>query len=405
MNAASSSTARPGFKALIPYWQVTFAAFMGWFLDGFDQTSFMFTLPDIARDFGCTISMLGGVLFGQAVGRFIGNTAWGWLADRYGRKPAFMLGVIWFAIFSALTGFSHSIYTLFIIQFLFGIGFGGEWTASAALLMETVPEASRPLASALMMSGYELGYFAAAGAQALILPHFGWRILFFIGILPALLSIFIRIGVKESPIWLEQRALQQKKTVSKTRFSWSGAALQAIILMSFLEFQKAAIYTFYPTILRDSHHLSPQAIFWPIMLYCIGSFSGKIFCGKLAEYFGESRVMIGAILIVMCAIWPFLCVQDWNLLLISAFIMGAAASGIFALIPHYLAQRFPSAQRSFGMGLSYALGSLGQGLAGKIVPFFGATAATLPLSAVAFVLGSSVLTAASAIFKPKLPKF
>ncbi|UMM64446.1 MFS transporter [Aristophania vespae] len=405
MNAASSSTARPGFKALIPYWQVTFAAFMGWFLDGFDQTSFMFTLPDIARDFGCTISMLGGVLFGQAVGRFIGNTAWGWLADRYGRKPAFMLGVIWFAIFSALTGFSHSIYTLFIIQFLFGIGFGGEWTASAALLMETVPEASRPLASALMMSGYELGYFAAAGAQALILPHFGWRILFFIGILPALLSIFIRIGVKESPIWLEQRALQQKKTVSKTRFSWSGAALQAIILMSFLEFQKAAIYTFYPTILRDSHHLSPQAIFWPIMLYCIGSFSGKIFCGKLAEYFGESRVMIGAILIVMCAIWPFLCVQDWNLLLISAFIMGAAASGIFALIPHYLAQRFPSAQRSFGMGLSYALGSLGQGLAGKIVPFFGATAATLPLSAVAFVLGSSVLTAISAAFKPKLPKF
>lgn len=213
-----NSPSQSGFKALFPYWQVTFAAFMGWFLDGFDLTTFMFTIPDIARDFGCTISMLGGVLLGQAIGRFIGNTAWGWLADRYGRKPAFMIGVLWFAIFSALTGFSHSLLTLMIIQFLFGIGFGGEWTASAALLMETVPASLRPLASAMMMSGYELGYFAAAGAQALILPHFGWRVLFFIGIIPAFLSLFIRIGVKESPVWLAQKQNRQRDMTPKQRF-------------------------------------------------------------------------------------------------------------------------------------------------------------------------------------------
>lgn len=121
---------------------------------------------------------------GQSIGRAVGNTGWGWLADRYGRKPAFMLGVIWFAVFSALTGLSHHFYVLMAVQFMFGIGFGGEWTASAALLMESVPAWTRPMASALMMSGYEVGYFVAAGVQALVLPHYGWRVLFFIGLAP-----------------------------------------------------------------------------------------------------------------------------------------------------------------------------------------------------------------------------
>lgn len=177
--------------------------------------------------------------------------------------------------------------------------------------------------------------------------------------------------------------------------------------MSILAFQKAALYTFYPTILRNYHHLTPQAVFWPISLYCLGSFCGKILCGRLAEYWGDTKkVMLGTIITVMIMIGPFLCIGNWALLLVSAFIMGGAASGIFALIPHYLAQRFPSDQRSFGMGLSYALGALGQGLAGKIVPFFGATAATLPLSAVTFVLISSVMTLVSIIYRPKdMPEF
>ncbi|MBA5726521.1 MFS transporter [Bombella mellum] len=414
VSASSSSPGdRPGFGALLPYWQVTLAAFSGWFLDAFDQTALMFTLPDIARDFGCTLAALGSVFLAQALGRAVGNTGWGWLSDRFGRKPAFTLGILFFALFAALTGTTHSITTLVIIQFLFGIGFGGEWTASATLLMESVPGPLRPLASATMMAGYEVGYMAAAGAQALILPHHGWRMMFFIGLLPALLIIFVRLRVKESPIWLAAQEEKKKRNGQApsepaasfwqtVRQFWNGAAFQAVAFMCFLEFQKAALYTFYPTILRDSHHLSPQLIFWPVSLYCLGSLTGKILCGALATRFGEGLVMRVALVGVMLLIVPFLSAGPWVILLASAFFIGAAASGVYALVPHYLSQRFPDAGRSAGMGTSYAVGSLGQGVAGRLVPSLAPLmAGGLPVAATVCVLSGTFISIGITLFRPK----
>ncbi|WP_336944743.1 MFS transporter [Asaia sp. BMEF1] len=394
----------PPLVALKPYWRVTIAAFLGWFLDAFDQTALLLTLPDISHDFGVTISAMGSVLLAQSIGRAIGNTGWGWLADRYGRRLAFLLGVLWFGVFSAATGFSNGLISMIVIQFLFGIGFGGEWTASAALLMESVPGRSRAMASAIMMSGYELGFLAATAAQAIILPHYSWRLLFFIGLAPALLALFIRIGVQESPVWKlkqeERRNATEAAPAPKVKFVLTMAAVQAIALMSFLEFQKAAIYSLYPTILRGVHHLSPAMVFWPIGCFCIGSLIGKLGCGALASRFGDLRVIIGTLIVVVLTIYPFLSASAYPVLLISAVIMGLAASGVFALVPHYLAKRFPSDTRSFGMGLSYAIGSLGQGLAGKLVPVCGRSLG-LPLSAQIFVIGSSVVVGAIALIKPK----
>ncbi|CAI9121759.1 MFS transporter [Brytella acorum] len=390
--------------ALRPYWRVTFAAFLGWFLDAFDQTSLLLTLPDIARSLACSLSTMGTIILVQSFGRAIGNTSWGWLSDRYGRRLAFMAGVLWFALFSGLSGMAWNVTVMMIVQFMFGIGFGGEWTASAALLMESVPARSRAMASALMMSGYEMGFLAAAAAQALILPHYSWRVLFFIGIAPALLALFIRWGVAESPVWM---ATQSRRTTlgkdhprpKRPPFRLDHAALQAIALMSVLEFQKAAVYSLYPTILRTVHHFTPAQIFWPIGLFCIGSLLGKLLCGWLAGRYGDLKVMLGTIVTVMVLIYPFLSSTHYSILLVAALLMGMAASGIFALVPYYLAKRFPSETRSFGMGLSYAIGSIGQGLAGWLIPVFGPRNA-LPISAEGFVLGSSVIVGALAIAEP-----
>ncbi|AQS88217.1 sugar transport protein [Neoasaia chiangmaiensis NBRC 101099] len=395
-----SDASASDLTALRPYWRITLAAFMGWFLDAFDQTALLLTLPDIAKSFGCTLGAMGTVIFIQSLGRALGNTGWGWLADRYGRRLAFMIGVLWFGIFSGLSGLAWSLTAMMVIQFMFGIGFGGEWTASAALLMETVPARSRPMASALMMAGYEMGFLAAAAVQAVVLPHYSWRLLFFIGLAPALLAIFVRWGVQESPVWRKNQALRAERgRPPRARFRLDLAAIQAIALMSFLEFQKAAIYSFYPTILRSVHHLSPAMVFWPIGLFCIGSLLGKLACGWMAGRFGDLPVMLGTLAVVIVTIYPFLSATLYGVMLASALVMGMAASGIFALVPHYLAKRFPSETRSFGMGLGYAIGSIGQGLAGQLIPIFG-RGPSLPISAEGFVLASSVVVGGIALAEP-----
>ena len=248
---AATDQARP-LALLRPHWRLVVAAFLGWFLDAFDQVALLLVLPEIGRHFGVSLTAMGLVITAQSVGRVIGNTSWGWLADRYGRKLTFMIGVIWFAVFSGLTGLAWSYAALLAIQLLFGIGFGGEWTASAALLMETVPARARSVASSLMMAGYEFGFFAAAGVQALLLPHFGWRALFIVGVAPALLAVFIRIGIKESPVWLQTQRDRTRAGAIKARprFRMDWAAWQACALMAALQFQTAAVYSFYPSLLK-----------------------------------------------------------------------------------------------------------------------------------------------------------
>ncbi len=401
MDGSRAATGADGNRLalLAPHWRVVFAAFLGWFLDAFDQVILILALPEIGRHFGVSLTAMGLVITLQSLGRMVGNTSWGWLADRYGRKLTFMLGVIWFAVFSGLSGLAWSYTALLVIQLLFGIGFGGEWTASAALLMETVPPRARQLASSLMMAGYEFGFFAAAGAQALLLPRFGWRALFLVGIAPALLAIFIRIGIAESPVWLAMQRTRRTRTEPRVRFRLDVAALQACVLMLVLQFQNAAIYSFYPTLLKTVHHFTPGGVFAAVAAYSVGSILGKPCCGALASRIGDRATISIYLLVAILDIIPFVTSSRPALLLPSAFVMGAFGNAIFALVPHYLALRFPSDTRSFGMGLAYALASLGQGIAGYVVPWTG-RAAGLGHAIELFVVAGSIGVAAIVARQP-----
>nr|WP_228121150.1 MFS transporter [Gluconobacter cerevisiae] len=388
------------FQLLRPYWRVTLAAFLGWFLDAFDQVALLLCLPDIGKDLGVSLTAMGIIITAQSVGRVVGNTGWGWLSDRYGRKLTFMIGVIWFAVFSGATAMTWTYLAMLVVQFMFGIGFGGEWTASAALLMESVPPRARSLASSLMMSGYECGFFAAAAAQAIILPIWGWRALFLIGVVPALLAIFIRRGVPESPVWLKIQSMP-KQQIQRRKFGFrlDGAALQALIFMAFVQFQNAAIYSFYPTFLRSDRNLSPADVFPFIAAYCIGSLLGKPLCGVLASRFGDRTVFMLYFALTALGIWPFISAHSMTVMLAGAFGVGMFGNSIFALVPHYLSQRFPSETRSLGMGTSYATAALGQGVAGFLVPMLGALYG-LPTAIIGSVLVGTVLVAAVVSYKP-----
>ncbi|MFT9366882.1 MAG: MFS transporter [Gluconobacter sp.] len=388
------------FQLLRPYWRVTLAAFLGWFLDAFDQVALLLCLPDIGKDLGVSLTAMGIIITAQSVGRVVGNTGWGWLSDRYGRKLTFMIGVIWFAVFSGATAMTWTYLAMLVVQFMFGIGFGGEWTASAALLMESVPPRTRSLASSLMMSGYECGFFAAAAAQAIILPIWGWRALFLIGVVPALLAIFIRRGVPESPVWLKLQSMP-KQQVQRRRFGFrlDGAALQALIFMAFVQFQNAAMYSFYPTFLRSDRHMSPADVFPFIAAYCIGSLLGKPLCGVLASRFGDRVVFMLYFALTALGIWPFISAHNMTVMLAGAFGVGMFGNSIFALVPHYLSQRFPSETRSLGMGTSYAVAALGQGVAGFLVPMLGVIYG-LPAAIIGSVLVGTVLVASIVAYRP-----
>ena len=391
---------------LRPHWRLVFACFLGWFLDAFDQVILILLLPEIGHHFGVGLTAMGLVITAQSVGRIFGNIGWGWLADRYGRKLTFMAGVVWFAAFSGLSGLAWSYTALLVIQLMFGVGFGGEWTASAALLMESVPERAKSVASSLMMAGYEFGFFAAAAAQAVLLPRFGWRALFLVGLLPALLAIFIRIGIKESPVWLKTqqergRTAETGRRPDKDTIPWSLPTIQACAFMLALQFQTASLYAFYPTLLKTVHHYSPAGVFAAIALYSTGSIIGKLTTGALATRFGDRLVILGCLAATLALLGPFVAGGSAPVLLAAAFAIGGSSSGVFAMVPHYLSLRFANAVRSLGMGLAYAIAAGAQGVATYVVPATG-RAVGLAHAIELFVVASTLAVAAVAAREPRM---
>ncbi len=390
---------------LRPHWRLVFACFLGWFLDAFDQVILILLLPEIGQHFGVSLTAMGLVITAQSVGRIFGNIGWGWLADRYGRKLTFMAGVVWFAAFSGLSGLAWSYTALLVIQLMFGVGFGGEWTASAALLMESVPERAKSVASSLMMAGYEFGFFAAAGAQAILLPRFGWRALFLVGLLPALLAIFIRVGIKESPVWLQTqqergRSAEPGRRARAASIPWSLPTIQACAFMLALQFQTASLYAFYPTLLKTVHHYSPASVFAAIAFYSTGSIIGKLSTGALATRFGDRAVVLGCLAVTLALLGPFVAGGSTAVLLAAAFAIGGSSSGVFAMVPHYLSLRFANAVRSLGMGLAYAIAAGAQGVATYVVPATG-RAVGLGHAIELFVVASTLAVAAVAAREPR----
>ena len=389
---------------LRPHWRLVLAAFLGWFLDAFDQVALVLLLPQIGKHFGVSLTAMGVVLTVQSIGRIAGNIGWGWLADRYGRKLTFMAGVIWFAAFSGLTGLAWSYASLVIIQLFFGIGFGGEWTASAALLMESVPAKAREVASSLMMAGYECGFFAAAAMQALLVPHFGWRSLFLVGVVPALLAIFIRVGIAESPVWLrlqKERTGGMRTAAPRPRLRFDVAAIQACLFMAALQFQTASIYDFYPTLLETVHHWDKSQVFGAIAAYSIGSVAGKLLSGWTASRLGERNTILILLAVSLAVLVPFATSATTLPVFVTAFVIGGSSSGVFALVPHYLSLRFADAVRSLGMGLAYSLAALSQAVATTALPATGKGLGLGP-AIVAFVGVASLATAIVAFREPRV---
>ena len=332
------------------------AAYLGWTLDAFDYFLLIFVLKDIATEFGVKVSDISVATLLTLAARPIGAYVFGRLADHFGRRPVLMADVLAYSIIGFTAAFSPNLTVLLVLRTLFGIAMGGEWGTGASLAMESVPTKARGFVSGLLQSGYPSGYLLAAIAFGILYPLVGWRGLFMASALPALMVLYIRRNVPESPGW-KRRPASVGGTLAVAQKHWRRA-LYAILLMTAFNFFSHGTQDLYPAFLRETHKLNPHTTTLIAVIYNIGAIIGGISSGWLSERFGRRRVIIFASLLALplVPLWAFS--QSVLLLTAGAFLIQMFVQGAWGVIPAHLNELSPAEARGTFPGFVYQLGNL-----------------------------------------------
>src|SRR6516162_10099541 len=235
------------------------ASFLGWTLDAFDFFILVFCIPAIAKEFGTDIKAVAATIGLTLVFRPVGALIFGLLADRYGRRLPLMLNLVFFSAVEVLSGLAPNFGTFLVLRAFFGIGMGGEWGVGASLAMEAAPPKWRGILSGILQSGYSSGYLLAAIAARFVLPSLGWRWMFWLGVLPALLALYIRTKVPESEAWKQHRVTSTGQVIRVVLGHWRRF-LYLAVLMTFMMFLSHGTQDLYPDFLHEVHHVLPSSI-------------------------------------------------------------------------------------------------------------------------------------------------
>ena len=253
--AGLASRARTGLTA--DQRNAILAGFLGWMLDAFDFFLVVMSLTAIAREFNKPDTAVAFAVAVTLAFRPVGAFIFGLLADRYGRRGPLMLNLVFYSVMSVLSGLAPNYTSFLVLRALFGIGMGGEWGVGASLVMEKVPPKWRGMISGLLQQGYAAGYLLAAVCYFLVFPRFGWRPLFFIGGLPALLALFVRMRVKESEVWHKTKEESWSHLGRAIGRHWK-TFLYLTLLMAGMNFVSHGTQDMYPTFLQRDWGFSPQ---------------------------------------------------------------------------------------------------------------------------------------------------
>jgi SHS family lactate transporter-like MFS transporter len=334
---------------------VVVAGYLGWMLDAFDFFLLVFVIKDVAGEFRVGIGAVAVALTLTLGLRPVGAFVFGRLADRHGRRPVLMIDVASYSLLAFATAFSPNITVFLILRSLFGIAMGGEWGVGASLVMETVRPQSRGFVSGLLQSGYPSGYLLASIVFAILYPHIGWRGMFMIGVAPALLILYIRRNVPESPGW-KPRARHQGGTVAVLRRHWT-LALFCIALMTAFNFFSHGTQDLYPTFMQVQRQFDHATVATIAIVYNIGAIIGGISFGMASQHFGRRRmIVIGALLAILAApLWAF--APTAALLGLGAFLMQVFVQGCWGVIPAHLNELSPPEARATFPGTVYQLGN------------------------------------------------
>jgi SHS family lactate transporter-like MFS transporter len=333
------------------------ASFLGWTLDAFDFFVVVFLFGTLSQVFHVSKAMLVFSTTMTLATRPIGALIFGVLADRYGRRVPLMANVIYFSVIELLCGFSPNFTFFLVMRTLFGIGMGGEWGVGASLAMETAPKKWRGVLSGILQSGYSVGYLLAALVARYVLPAWGWRPMFWLGGLPALLALYIRAQVPESEAWKKHRATSVGAVLKTAASEWKLFAY-LIFLMTFMMFLSHGTQDLYPDFLGTVHHISPANVSLIAILYNIGAVLGAIMFGQLSQLIGRRYSMVSSLALSLMVIpmWAFS--HTATMLTIGAILMQAGVQGTWGIIPVHLNELAPDSARGLVPGLAYQLGIL-----------------------------------------------
>ncbi len=408
---------RPWYHSITrDQWQSLFAAFLGWMLDAMDVMLYAFALIAIREEFQLSNAMAGGLASITLLTSAFGGILLGFIADKIGRVRALVYAILIYSVFTALTATANSLGELILWRSLVGIGLGGEWSAGSVLVAETWPAEHRGKAIGLMQSGWALGYILAALLTASVLPDYGWRSLFVLGLLPALLTLWIRRQVAEPAIWLARKAeeaagrageeagLHSHSETKPLREIFRPPLMQktliATLITSSVLFAYWGLFTWIPAFLSSpiAHGGAGMTIVkssaWIIPMQA-GAFLGYISFGFLADRFGRRPAFIGYLIAaaIMVPLYGHLA-RNATLLLLLGPLIGFFGHGYFSVFGAMLAEIFPTKVRGSAQGFAYNAGRAFSALApftiGAMAEVWGLGSA-LTLTSVFFLLGAGLM--------------
>ena len=370
---------------------------LGWMLDAMDVMLYSFVLTHLMNVFGMTkdtAGLLNSLTLGASA---IGGFLFGVLADRIGRTRALMASILMYSISSAACGLSHSISQLAVFRFLLGLGMGGEWTTAAALIAETWRSEHRGKALGLMQSAYAIGEAAAAIAVLLIFPTLGWRAVFFVGVLPAVLAFWIYSGVPEPELW-KNRAKEKKADVLDRLFQkdvlWNG--ILATTMNACSMFGYWGLFTWIPGYLslpvsKGGRGLSLVAATTLYLVLSPGKWLGYASFGFFSDAFGRRKPYFTYLVIAALLVPLYGIIRNPLLLMLLGPFVAFFGTGFFSGYAAIASELFPGEIRAAAMGLSY---NLGRGLSAAAPFAVGAIASRFGFLPAFFLLAGAFLAAA-----------
>src|SRR3954463_2529192 len=357
------------------------AGFLGWALDAFDFFILTLVIEDLAHAFfpGSPLAdarpRIALAITLTLAMRPIGAVVFGLMADRYGRRLPLMLNVIFYAAISVLCGFAQTYWQFIALRMLFGIGMGGEWGVGASLALESASPRIRGLLSGLLQEGYAIGNLLAALAFRTVYPwaaaHYpgnAWRVMFFLGGLPALLSLFIRMRVKESEAWHEHRT--DWATYRGILIRNARRFFYLVLLMTAMNFMSHGTQDMYPTLLRTFDY-NKNRIADITMFSMVGAVLGGLAFGYYSDRSGRRRSIMTAIAGALLVVPFWIAGLSPLATVLGVFLMQFFVQGAWGVIPAHINELSPGQLRGFFPGFAYQLGVLCASSISYIEPLLG----------------------------------